>query len=158
VLTSDNSLRSVSAGPERTADETVDALAGAAAAIDNTGADVIGKDDACVADAGAAATALAGVDSAPGCGMPRRSNTKAAPAMAPIATPAASLRRCALAHGHNGMRARAHGTIRASASRRKPATALTRHPSSGHVGGSSQRSAAGRRAGNRLGTHRERTH
>jgi len=156
VLTSDNSLRPASAGPERATDEAVGALAGA-----NAGAALAGKDGARMTDAGladVATTALAGVDSAPGCGMPRRSNTKAAPAMAPIATPAASLRRCALAHGHNGMRARAHGTIRASASRRKPATALTRHPSSGHVGGSSQRSAAGRRAGNRLGTHRERTH
>lgn len=114
--------------------------------------------DAGLADV--ATTTQAGVDSAPGCGMPMRSNTKAAPAMAPIATPAASLRRCALAHGHDGMRARAHGTIRASASRRKPATALTCHPSSGHVGGSSQRSAAGRGVlgGSRLGAARERTH
>ncbi|AGG89517.1 hypothetical protein R2APBS1_2426 [Rhodanobacter denitrificans] len=79
--------------------------------------------------------------------------------MAPMAMPAASLCRCALAHPeHHSMHARAHGTMRAPTSRRKPATALTCHPSSGHVGGSNQRSAAGRRAGNRLGTHRERTH
>jgi len=159
VLTSDNSLRPVSAGSARAAGAIVDALAGA-----DTGAGTAGKDGARMTDAGlvdVATIALAGVDPTPGCGMPMRSNTRAAPATAPMATPAASLRRGALAHpGHEGMRACAHGTIRASTSRRKPATALTCHPSSGHVGGSSQRSAAGRSTlgGTRLGTARERIH
>ncbi|MES1154484.1 MAG: hypothetical protein ABUL45_06140, partial [Rhodanobacter sp.] len=141
MLTSDNSLRPLSAGSERTAGATVGVLAGA-----NTGADTAGKDGTRMTDAGladVATTALAGVDPAPGCGTPRRTSTRAAPAMAPMAMPAASLCRCALAHpDHHSMHARAHGTMRAPTTRRKPATALTCHPSSGHVGGSNQRSAA----------------
>ncbi|RCS30958.1 hypothetical protein DEO45_04205 [Rhodanobacter denitrificans] len=58
------------------------------------------------------------------------------------------------------MRAHAHGTIRAVTSRRKPAAAVTCQPSSGQVGGNSQRSVAGRgvRGDTRAGTARERTH
>jgi len=55
---------------------------------------------------------------------------------------------------------RSQGVIRGLASRRKPAAAVTRHPSSGHAGGNSQPGADGEdTAGLRgLATTRERIH
>jgi hypothetical protein len=66
------------------------------------------------------------------------------PAMALTAKPAASLYRYVLAQAdHDIIRVRAHGPIRTSTTRRKPAAAVTRHPSSGHIGGNSHSRADG---------------
>ncbi|HWX67744.1 MAG TPA: hypothetical protein VNZ27_15095 [Rhodanobacter sp.] len=123
-----------------------------------------GKDGGKAAGAGLAgmiASVLTGADRAPGCGMLMRSNVRAMPAAALMATPAANLYRYALAHAdHNIIRVRAHGTIRVSTTLRKPATAVTRHPSSGHAGGNSQSRADGdgMLGVNRPGAVRERLH
>ncbi|EIL97390.1 hypothetical protein [Rhodanobacter thiooxydans] len=158
MLTSDNSVRPLSTGAERTADGTAAAFAGTAAATVSIGTGLTGKGAARRAGAGVAGaptTTAADPDPVAGC-VPTRSNTRATPAIALAATS----RRAPAHSGHVEMRARAHGTIRATTSRRKPAAAVTCQPSSGQVGGNSQRSVGGCRVrgDSRAGTTRERAH
>lgn len=66
------------------------------------------------------------------------------PATALMAKPAASLCRYAPAQAdHDNILIRAHGTILTSTIRRKPAAAVMRHPSSGHMGGNNHSRADG---------------
>ncbi|WP_072757230.1 hypothetical protein [Rhodanobacter sp. OK091] len=74
------------------------------------------------------------------------SDIRATAATALTAKPAASLYRYALALAqadHDNILIRAHGTIRTSTICRKPAAAVMRHPSSGHMGGNNHSRADG---------------
>ena len=98
----------------------------------------------CVYVADVAASVLASVDRVSECDIPIRSDRMAAQATALMATPAANLcRRARAQSGHDILRAFAHSAIRLSTTRRKPASAFTCHPSSGHAGGNNQSSANG---------------